>query len=605
MAFTVTIDGDPVEVLDQSLNITAANGRSTATFEARSLDGSTRYDEDTEVIIEEDATRILGAVASSTRERGTVNGATDGIVIEVTGTDFNAFIDRRIVSFSLVSGTLKTALDYIVDTYLSGAGGYSITLDAGQVDGPTLPALAYTVVKLRDVLDDISRLTGEVGEPYYISIDDFRVLSGKQASTEPAPFDVADPCAEVIGDIVVEERRDSNYANNVTVYVPPTPQSNHVETFTGDGSEDTFQLQYTLVQAPASVYVDGVPESLAIEGQGFDLAVRWLYNQTNNTIQRVIQGVSDPPGLGADISITFDGLITIVVNAFDAAEIAAIGIWDKVITLSSLPPDTTAQAIADAELAKSKYPVRTVTYSTMEQGLKTGQSQTFTVSRRNLSGAAGVITQIVTRDIGKQRLLRQVTATIDDSQTNVGKSWGDVYRRWNGPGSLPAGGGTGSVGTGSPSAPPRFIVRKTSDTARTSTTTLTDDPHLVFQIAADEAYQWECMVIYTAANGAMDGKIGVSGPTGSLILWGVEGSNSQWEPVGTGGAPTQLLENAGSVSFGTSGSGAPDPRGIVLKGTIQNGSTAGTFAIRWSQNTSDAGALTFKTNSNLWYEKLP
>jgi hypothetical protein len=479
MATVITIDGTPVLIKAKSLRIQAANGRTTASFTVESLDASYRPDLDAEALLVEDGTRILGAVVTNAREKGTAGGARAALTTDITVADFNAFVERRIISISIPGGTLKAALELLRTTYLSGPGGYDITLDAGQVDGPTLPALAYTVKGLREVLDDIMTLTADFGEPFAWRINDFRVLSAKQPSDNPAPFNLSGlPIPQVIGDIVVETKRDSNYANNVTVYVPPTPQTNRVETFEGDGIEDTFTLEARLTGHRGFVVVNGAQERLTEEGSGFELAVQWIWDPDDNTIRRVAQGVSDPPADEAVISITFDGILTIVVNEFNQDQIDEFGIKDYVLTLTSIPPDTTASAIAAAELAKRAFVTRTVTYRTLESGLAIGQSQSFTVPRRNLS-VTGLITQISTRDFGKDRLEREVTVTIDGSQTNLGKTWGDVYRRWNGTGaaspaatSVVGSGPTPQIGPGGPAT----AVQYNADGTLGGTSRFTYDP---------------------------------------------------------------------------------------------------------------------------------
>lgn len=451
MATTLTIDGVPKTLKAKSLNIAGpANGRATAAFHVISVDGTYRPALNDEVIIEEDGTRIFGGLVDIPTEKGTVGGAHVAITTEISAVDFNAYIEWRIISVAIPAGTLKAALTQLVDTYLDD---YGVTLDAGQVDGPALPLLGYTVRSLRDVLDDIMKLTADAGEPFVWRVDEFKVLSAKQPSTNPAPFNVSGlPIPEVIGDVVVTSKRGPDYANNVTVYVPPTNQANRVETFTGDGSTTAFTLLYTLYGHRGLVSVDAVNETLSIGGGG-----TWDYDPITNTITRL-----SAPGVGAAIAITFDGSFTIVKNAFDLTEIAANGgIRDKVLTLPDIPDGTTAQAIADAELAKSKIPTQTAKYQTLEAGIRVGQSQTINIPRRNIN-TTGIVSDIVIRDFGKDRLIRDVTLTIDGSQTNIGKGWRDTPRRWlsdmsggsSAAASSPATVGTGTPGgAGIPSAP--------------------------------------------------------------------------------------------------------------------------------------------------------
>jgi hypothetical protein len=450
MAFTLTIAGVTKTFKAGSLELAhVANGRATSRFDVVSLDGTYRPALDADVIFTENGNRVFGGLVDIPREAGPVQGSRDTITTAITAIDYNTYAERRIVSFSFGPDTLKNTLQFIVDTYLTT--GFGVTLDAGQATGPTLPLLAYTIWNLRDVLNDISKITGTFGEPFVGRIDDFKVLSMKQPSTNPAPFDIDDsgglPITEVVGDVEVEEIRSADYANNVVVYAPPVAQANRTETFTGDGVTDTFTLAYTLTRLPGTLTNNAAVETLSLVGGGGI----WEYDSTTNEIQRVIGGA---PAAGASISIEFDGTFTVLVNSFDIGEITAHGVWDRFLTIPDVPNAATAQAIADAELARVIIPTQVVRYQTLETGLVVGQSQGVIVARRNLN-TTGFISELKTREDGV-RLIRDVTLTIDGSQTNVGKNFRDVYRQWAETGGVSSGtsigGGTlaGTSGAGAP-----------------------------------------------------------------------------------------------------------------------------------------------------------
>jgi hypothetical protein len=195
---------------------------------------------------------------------------------------------------------------------------------------------------------------------------------------------------------------------------------------------------------------DGVDELLTFQGIGFDLAVQWLYYAVDNTIRRETTGVPDPPANGNVISITYDGTReATAVIAEDAGEIAAHGIWERVLTIEDVPNETTAQALADAELAKRASAIQRVRYVTWEQGLTIGQQQTINVSSRNVNGSA-VIVDISTRDL-VHRLERTVTAIVDSAQTNLDRSFQADYEIWFGD-KHGAGGTSPSIGAGAPAA---------------------------------------------------------------------------------------------------------------------------------------------------------
>jgi hypothetical protein len=427
MAITLTIGGASKSYRVGSLSMSAtANGMTSASFSVRSNDGTYRPALDAEVIITDGATRIFGGLVNKPSEAGVLadaSGAHPAITTRVSAVDFHAYTERRYLNETIPAGTLKAALTVIV-SYLSD---YGVTLDAGQVDGPTLPELVYDYRQVTQALNELMTLTGKYGDPYVWRIDHYKVLSAAQPADVPAPFDITEGDGTTIGDVTVETSRDK-YANKIILKVPTRQESNHVETFTGDGSTYIFQLTYTLTKPLGFVNVNGTDETFAVEGIGFDMAVFWLYSSVDNTIRRVEQGNPNPPANGAAISITFDGNYTGFATAEDAGEITANGLWEKVVTVDAVPSDTTAQALADGFLAKSLVTPKTIRYKTFETGLAPGQSQAIDMPSRNVDVTA-VITDVVTRDYGTNRLQRDVTLT---SGTTPQEGWRDVIKQWSG-----------------------------------------------------------------------------------------------------------------------------------------------------------------------------
>lgn len=119
----------------------------------------------------------------------------------------------------------------------------------------------------------------------------------------------------------------------------------------------------------------------------------------------------------------------IYVYAEDFAESAANGVVDFYDVLRDNPTEAVAQTRADAELAKRAHIKRIVRYRTFKSGLYAGMSQTINVPARNVN-VTGVISEIVTRDFGHDKLVREVTVTVDSAGTNVGRRVGDTYREW-------------------------------------------------------------------------------------------------------------------------------------------------------------------------------
>lgn len=135
-------------------------------------------------------------------------------------------------------------------------------------------------------------------------------------------------------------------------------------------------------------------------------------------------------------------------------------------------------------------------------------------------------------------------------------------------------------------------VRKTADENVSSSTTLQDDDHLKFAVAADEEWAFELFLI-VEGNETADIKIGFAGPSGSTLVWGGHGL------IPAAGNLSAGLENyAGSGSHGF-GILSGTKSAIIIRGTIHNGVNADDLQLQWAQNASDAGATTVYENSHL------
>ena len=423
MQFDLTIAGSEKLLKSGTLNIReTANRRATASFRIDSQDRSYRPAEGAEVIIEEDSVRIFGGLIDKPTERGFGGPRHPGISTTVNAVDFHVYAERRFVNVTLAAGTLKSQLSTLVTTYLAG---YGVSLDAGQVDGPSMPALSYDYKRFDVVMNELMTLTADAGQPFIWEISYSKVLSAYQPSTEPAPFDlVGNDLPEVVGDISVETKRSDQYANRVILKAQPKTEMARTESFTGDGVSDTVTLQYMPFDHRGYVTYDGIFETLTTTP--YAGTASWTLDMPTGVLTRE----AGPIGSGLVVSINFDGTFAGVWTAEDAGEIASIGVWERVIVIESIPNDTTGQAFADAELAKRIAAIQTVRYVTWEQGLEIGQQQTINVSARNVNGAA-VIVDISSRDL-VHRLERTVTAVIDATQTNLGRSFQDDYEIWYG-----------------------------------------------------------------------------------------------------------------------------------------------------------------------------
>lgn len=152
-----------------------------------------------------------------------------------------------------------------------------------------------------------------------------------------------------------------------------------------------------------------------------------------------------------------------------------------------------------------------------------------------------------------------------------------------------------------PVAAPTSMVsfaRKTSDTARTSTT-LADDPHLTLAVQANSVYIADFVVRYQTTTTTTDPSVGFSvpaGATGILAEWFL--STAATANVGdiqvqgwSTPNPTLLIGNAGGDV----------PLTTRIKSLLVTGGTAGFYTFRWA---AGAGTATLFTHSFMRLEKV-
>ena len=159
------------------------------------------------------------------------------------------------------------------------------------------------------------------------------------------------------------------------------------------------------------------------------------------------------------------------------------------------------------------------------------------------------------------------------------------------------------------------VLRKTSDTPRSATTTATADPHLQTDLVANGVYIWEGWLKYDSPTAA-DINIDFSGPAGLLGEWTAIGVGSP--VVGSTSAPALQTDTQASTgymtrletndvmaarSYGGLGTGNT-PITLHLKGTLRVASTAGTWSLDWAQFTSNATATTLYTDSWIWLLRI-
>ncbi|MFE9923262.1 glycosyl hydrolase family 28-related protein [Streptomyces sp. NPDC005774] len=123
---------------------------------------------------------------------------------------------------------------------------------------------------------------------------------------------------------------------------------------------------------------------------------------------------------------------------------------------------------------------------------------------------------------------------------------------------------------------------KATDTPATSNATPAADPHLSLPVDAGATYDVEMVAVWSTGGGGF--RAGWTVPAGATMVW------TDNDGVG-------VTTAAGVVTFTAT-------TGTTLKGTLAVGATAGTFGLRWAQNTSNAAATTLRAGCSLKLKRV-
>ncbi|MFF4346818.1 hypothetical protein [Streptomyces sp. NPDC001530] len=141
-----------------------------------------------------------------------------------------------------------------------------------------------------------------------------------------------------------------------------------------------------------------------------------------------------------------------------------------------------------------------------------------------------------------------------------------------------------------------LFARKTADTSRASTVTMTDDPHLTVSLAASATYIIYAYIVYQAGTTG-DINVAFTQPSGAAGSWQGTGlGRGVGASVGIDGFTVRMNTNDIGTTQPRSYGGDTTNQAIQIMGVVRT-SSAGTFAVQWSQASTDATATILRTDS--------
>ncbi|MFI5687910.1 hypothetical protein [Streptomyces sp. NPDC051636] len=141
-----------------------------------------------------------------------------------------------------------------------------------------------------------------------------------------------------------------------------------------------------------------------------------------------------------------------------------------------------------------------------------------------------------------------------------------------------------------------LFARKTADTTRTSTTTMSDDPHLTVNVAASATYTVYAYLVYQAGTTG-DINVAFTQPTGAAGSWQGTGlGRGVTASIGTDGFTVRMNTNDIGTTQPRSYGGDTTNQAIQIMGIVRT-SSSGAFTVQWSQAASDATGTILRTDS--------
>lgn len=244
--------------------------------------------------------------------------------------------------------------------------------------GPVIPSFECDFAMVGEAYDTLCGLASDDTNTYVWDCDADKVTRFYRADAFHAPFDITSSSPEVLqlggsGRISAEFSLDQ-YTNRVFVRMGKLTRSPDTETFTIGGGT-VFTLTFPVALAP-TIQVDSVDQTVGI--LDVDTGKDWYWQEGNPNITRDAGGSG-----GTTLAVTYQGEESVVLGPYEnSAEVAArataesnLGYYITVLTSDVVGTAADAASRAQAWLDKFSQIPESVTYPTLEDGLRAGMYQ--------------------------------------------------------------------------------------------------------------------------------------------------------------------------------------------------------------------------------------
>lgn len=374
------------------------------------------------LLYEQDGTTLMyGGVVIRRRMHGV--SLLDFVDIECT--DFCVFADWCSITATYVTPvTLKAVLEDLADVLAP----YGVTLDAGQVTGPTLAAFSWTDKKVSDALRELTTRS----EGYIWNLTPAKVLSMVLPGSDPAPWAITDGaphCRELEW-----EEGDGSYATKVILTCGPagTWPASQAWTTNGTAASWVTDLPASLPD-PIICRIDGVLHTIGVGG-----TPEFTWDQATHTLAL---GSLAQPGAGHTLTLDYTAQGPFRVFA-DSAATPLVEYRASAPDITTLAP---GQERADGLLVALHRRVKEIAIHECDAGLAPAQTLTIALTPRPINTTA-LVTSVVSTLIS-EAFWRHTANAIEGAQYQGSEL--DYFRGIESGGSssgvISGGGGGGTV----------------------------------------------------------------------------------------------------------------------------------------------------------------
>ena len=386
MNLIATIAGEDYEIKAGSLRVSEQFGARATIACTVIVDPDVRPQIDDSVTISVNGTPRWGGVLTQAPEQGVFGSVNPTTEMEIQATDWFALLERRLFSGAFAEEPMKDRLEYLIDNVLGPS--YGITLDAGQVDGPDVPARAYELKSIAEIVVELQKDSN-----YFLAISPAKVAVMQAPSANPSPWNIADNDGHVSGDLKVTPTR-KDFANFLYGKLGESRLVDKSETFTGTGSTARFKLRYPFTSALSglvAVVVSGIASQQTLDW--LTANADWYIDHSTNELVRAAGNFPS----GDTVTLAYQSQAPFFITATTGTPPSLADRVDAQVDYPTIYDLDEGQALLDQELLNRNIETKEVTYETHDDGLAVGQSQDINRTDRPIDETC-IIMGLETRD---------------------------------------------------------------------------------------------------------------------------------------------------------------------------------------------------------------